>query len=131
MAHVSVTINGRQYRMACDDGQEHHLARLAHEIDQRIARVRTTFGEIGDMRLTVMAALIVADELSEANQRMHQVEAELKLLQSVRATADQFGTVEADIAAAFNTAADRLEKAIRLLAPGSNGQAPNEREESE
>ena len=58
MAHVSVTISGRQYRMACDDGQEHHLARLSHELDQRIAHLRTTFGEIGDMRLTVMAALM-------------------------------------------------------------------------
>ncbi len=132
MAHVSVTINGRQYRMACDDGQEHHLARLAHEIDQRIARVRTTFGEIGDMRLTVMAALIVADELSEANQRMHQVEEELNALQNARAAAtDRGGTAEADIVAAFNTAADRLEKAVRLLTQGSNGHAPSERKESE
>ena len=64
MPHVSVTINGRQYRMACDEGQEHHLARLAHELDQRIARLRTTFGEIGDMRLTVMAALLISDELA-------------------------------------------------------------------
>ena len=70
MAHVSVTISGRQYRMACDDGQEHHLARLSHELDQRIAHLRTTFGEIGDMRLTVMAALIIADELSDANEAL-------------------------------------------------------------
>jgi cell division protein ZapA len=125
MAHVSVTINGRQYRMACDDGQEHHLARLAHEIDQRIARVRTTFGEIGDMRLTVMAALIVAEELSEANQRMHQVEEQLNALQNARITgADRGGAADADIVAAFNTAADRLEKAVRVLTQGSNGQAP-------
>lgn len=125
MAHVSVTINGRQYRMACDDGQEHHLARLAHEIDQRIARVRTTFGEIGDMRLTVMAALIVADELSEANQRMHKVEEDLKALQSARATAaDRIGTVEADIVAALSSAADRIEKTVRLLGQDSNGHAP-------
>ena len=74
MAHVSVTISGRQYRMACDDGQEHHLARLSHELDQRIAQLRTTFGEIGDMRLTVMAALLLADELAEARQRMRRVE---------------------------------------------------------
>ena len=125
MAHVSVTINGRQYRMACDDGQEHHVARLAHDIDQRIARVRTTFGEIGDMRLTVMAALIVADELSEANQRLHEIEEQLTALQNARAAAtDRVGTADADIAAAFNTAADRLEKAVRALAQGSNGQAP-------
>src|SRR5258708_23589910 len=69
MGQVSVTINGRQYRMACDDGQEDHLTRLAEDLDQRIEQLRTDFGEIGDMRLTVMAALIVADELSEQGDR--------------------------------------------------------------
>jgi cell division protein ZapA len=123
MAHVSVTINGRQYRMACDDGQEHHLARLAHELDQRIAHLRTTFGEIGDMRLTVMAALILGDELSEMHQRVRRVEEELSTLQRVRAAAaDRSEAAEADVAAAFNSAAERIEKAARLLGQTSDGQ---------
>jgi cell division protein ZapA len=122
MAHVSVTINGRQYRMACDDGQEHHLARLAHELDQRIAHLRTTFGEIGDMRLTVMAALILGDELSEMHQRVRRVEEELSTLQRVRAAAaDRSEAAEADVAAAFNSAAERIEKAARLLGQTSDG----------
>jgi cell division protein ZapA len=116
MAHVSVTISGRQYRMACDDGQEHHLARLSHELDQRIAHLRTTFGEIGDMRLTVMAALILADELSEARQRMKRVEEELAAMQEARiAAAGQADVVQADVAAVFDAAAERIEKAARLL----------------
>ena len=57
MSHFSVTINGRQYRMACEEGQEPRLTRLASELDSRIAELRTRFGEIGDARLTVMAAL--------------------------------------------------------------------------
>lgn len=122
MAHVSVTINGRQYRMACDDGQEHHLARLAHELDQRIAHLRTNFGEIGDMRLTVMAALILADELSEARQRMRRVEGELSTLQQARlASAENAVAAQADIAAAFNSAAERVEKATRLLGQSRDG----------
>jgi cell division protein ZapA len=122
MAHVSVTINHRQYRMACDDGQEHHLARLAHDLDQRIAHLRTTFGEIGDMRLTVMAALILADELSEAHKRMHQVEEELSALQRARTVAANHSeTAEAELAAAFNSAAERIEKAARLLGEASDG----------
>ncbi len=122
MAHVSVTINSRQYRMACDDGQEHHLARLAHELDQRIAHLRTTFGEIGDMRLTVMAALILADELSEARQRMRKVEGELSMLQQARlASAENAEIAQADIAAAFNSAAERIEKATRLLGQSRDG----------
>jgi len=121
MAHVSVTINGRQYRMACDDGQEHHLARLAHDLDQRIAHLRTTFGEIGDMRLTVMAALILADELSEAHKRMHRVEEDLSALQQARAVAaDRSESADAELAAAFNSAAERIEEAARLLGQTSD-----------
>ena len=65
MAQVSVTINGRQFRMACEDGQEAHLMSLARELDGRIEGLRAKFGEIGDTRLTVMAALTIADELGE------------------------------------------------------------------
>jgi cell division protein ZapA len=116
MAHVSVSINGRQYRMACDDGQEHHLARLAHDLDQRISNLRGTFGEIGDMRLTIMAALMVIDELSEQRQRMHRIETELTSLQHARAAAaDRAEAVEADMVAALTSAAERVEKAVRLL----------------
>ena len=116
MAHVSVTINSRQYRMACDDGQEHHLARLAHDLDQRIANLRGTFGEIGDTRLTIMAALMLIDELSEQRQRMHRIETELTSLQHARAAAlDRSEAMEADIAAALASAAERIEKAVRLL----------------
>ncbi len=123
MAQVSVTINGRQYRMACDDGQEDHLARLAHELDQRIARLRTDFGEIGDMRLTVMAALIVADELSEQAQRQRRLEDELMALQDARmVAADRTKATEAAIVAAFNSAAERIEKIAKTLNSAS-GQA--------
>jgi cell division protein ZapA len=122
MAHVSVTISGRQYRMACDDGQEHHLARLSHELDQRIAHLRTTFGEIGDMRLTVMAALILADELAEARQRMRRVEEELSGMQQDRAAAAGLAeNAQADVAAAFNAAAERIERAARLLGDTVDG----------
>jgi len=116
MAHVSVTINSRQYRMACDDGQEHHLARLAHDLDQRIANLRGTFGEIGDTRLTIMAALMLIDELSEQRQRMHRIETELTGVQYARAAAvDRSEAMEADVAAALASAAERIEKAVRLL----------------
>src|SRR5262245_17797903 len=52
MSHVTVTINGRQYRMACEDGQENHLIGLARDFDQRIIELHERFGEIGDARLT-------------------------------------------------------------------------------
>ena len=119
MAHVSVTINGRQYRMACDDGQEAHLTRLAQDFDQRISELRADFGQIGDMRLTVMAALIVADELTEQGQRIRRIEDELAALQDARMVAsDRAKATEAAIVTAFNAAADRIEKLARALDHG-------------
>jgi cell division protein ZapA len=116
MGQVSVSINGRQYRMACEDGQENHLTRLAQELDQRIAGLRKDFGEIGDMRLTVMAALIVADELTEQRLRLRRAEDELAALQDARMVAsDRAKATEAAIAAAFNSAAERIEKLAREL----------------
>ena len=68
MPHVSVTIAGRTFRMACEDGEEERLSGLAQKIDLKIAEMRAAFGEIGDSRLTVMAAITVADELAEAER---------------------------------------------------------------
>ena len=116
MAQVSVSINGRQYRMACDDGQEEHLARLAEELDQRILQLRSDFGEIGDMRLTVMAALLVADELSEQGLRMRRLEDEIAALQDARMVAsDRAKATESAIATAFTSAAERIERLARAL----------------
>ncbi|HLN09641.1 MAG TPA: cell division protein ZapA [Xanthobacteraceae bacterium] len=116
MSHVSVTINGRQYRMACEDGQEGHLMRLARDLDQRIDQLRTRFGEIGDMRLTVMAALTVADELVEAGKRLRRIEEELAGLQDARVLAsDRTQATSAAVAAALNSAAERIERVTRNL----------------
>ncbi|HEY1361374.1 MAG TPA: cell division protein ZapA [Xanthobacteraceae bacterium] len=116
MTQLSVTINGRQFRMACEDGEEAHLMRLAEDLDVRIARLRTRFGEIGDTRLTVMAALTLADELSETRDRLQRLEPELAALQDASvASADRAQTTQAAVAAALNAAAERIESLTRLL----------------
>ena len=66
MAQVSVTIDNRKYRLACNEGEEARLEQLAAMIDGKIAELRASFGEIGDQRLVVMAALTIADSLAEA-----------------------------------------------------------------
>ena len=66
MAQVSVTIDGRKYRLACNEGEEARLELLAGMIDEKIGEMRATFGEIGDQRLVIMAALTIADNLAEA-----------------------------------------------------------------
>jgi cell division protein ZapA len=116
MSQVSVTINGRQFRMACEDGQEGHLMNLARELDNRISNLRTKFGEIGDTRLTVMAAITVADELSEAGQRIKRIEEELAALQNAQvALSDRNKATQAAITAALAKAAERVENITKAL----------------
>lgn len=66
MAQVAVTVNGRRYDIACDDGQEAHLLRLSQYVDKRIKELVAAVGQIGEARLLLMASLLVADELSDA-----------------------------------------------------------------
>jgi cell division protein ZapA len=116
MSHVNVTINGRQYRMACDEGQEAWLLKLAESLESRIEALRGKFGEIGDARLTVMAALTVCDELQDASQRVRGLEQELAALRDVRAAAaDRARATQAAVANALNAAADRIEKTTQVL----------------
>ena len=66
MGQVTVTINGRNYEIACDDDQESQLVRLAAFIDKKVAALVSSVGQVGDTRLLVMASLLLADEVSEA-----------------------------------------------------------------
>ena len=85
MGQVNVTISGKTYRMACDDGQEEHLTALGDRLSETIDRLRVQFGEIGDQRLTVMAAITMADQHSESERRLRQLEAEIAALEEARA----------------------------------------------
>lgn len=86
MAQVTVTIDGKAYRMACEEGQEDHLSDLAVRFDQYVSHLKGQFGEIGDLRLTVMAGIMVMDELSEVNRRLKNLEAEVGDLKNSRDT---------------------------------------------
>ena len=116
MSHINVTINGRQYRMACEEGQEVRVLSLAQGFESRIEGLRGKFGEIGDARLTVMAALTVCDELLDADQRVRSLEQELEALRNVRTVAaDHAKATQTAVANALNSAADRIEKTTQVL----------------
>jgi cell division protein ZapA len=122
VSQVNVTINGRQFRMACADGEEAHLRQLAKELDDRITSLRNQFGEIGDARLTVMAALMVADELAEALKKVQRLERELAAVQDARvAVADRAQAREAALIATVATAAERIEALARKLNQANAG----------
>jgi cell division protein ZapA len=114
MTQVALTIAGRVYRIACDEGEEDHLGELAHLVDGKIEGLRERFGEIGDQRLTIMAAITLADDLGELNRRIHQLEAELSTLKvlNVRNVRDEWGD---RVAVSIDEAALRIERVAQDL----------------
>ena len=116
MNHINVSINGRQYRMACEEGQEVRLLKLAESLESRVTELRGKFGEIGDARLTVMAALTVCDDLVDANARIRALEEELESQRNQRvAIADRARVTQVAVTNALNAAADRIEKTTQVL----------------
>ncbi|HEY8384500.1 MAG TPA: cell division protein ZapA [Microvirga sp.] len=116
MSQVSVTIAGRTYRIACADGEERHLEGLAALYDGKIEDMRAAFGEIGDMRLHVMAAITVADDLAEARRRIETLEAEAAALRDLAMAGEQRSQmVEERVAEGLARTADRIERLARSL----------------
>ena len=66
-------INKHKYRMACEEGQEIHLEGLASLLDERIAKFKASFGEIGNARLVIMAAISTMDELQETKKELSAI----------------------------------------------------------
>lgn len=105
MAHVIVQVNGRPYTMQCPAGEEDHLRDLAELLDAEVGRVKTSVGNVGDIRMLVMAGLMVADRLSEAISRIQALEQEVAALTAARDAA------AAETAAIVDTVGERLASA--------------------
>lgn len=103
MAQISVEVNGRPYAVGCEDGQEQHLQELARLFDQQVRYVSQDMGQLGDTRLFLMGALLLADELYDAKNRLAALQAELSRMQADRAR------IETRAVAALENAAKRIE----------------------
>jgi len=68
MAKVSLNINGRKYSLGCDEGEEERLMRLGQQLDERVKILANQFGQIGDLRLLVMAGITMTDQLEELSE---------------------------------------------------------------
>lgn len=116
MGQVTVTVADKTYRIACNDGQEPHLIKLAAELDRKINEMRDAFGEIGDSRLTVMAAITFMDDREELKTKLTALENELAYLKETRATIEMANTkTETEIAATIAGAASRIEEIAKRL----------------
>jgi cell division protein ZapA len=103
MAQISIEVNGRPYAVGCEDGQEAHLMELARLFDHQVRQVSQDMGQLGDTRLFLMGALLLADELSDARARLAQAQSELTRLQADR------GRMETRAVQALESAARRIE----------------------
>lgn len=118
MAHVTVTINGKTYRMACEAGQEQNLRDLAERFDGYVGQLKGAFGEIGDQRLTVMAGVMVTDELQEALRRIRTLEVDLETLRASRDEAlGKAYSAESELARQVHAVVERIEAVSAKLAP--------------
>lgn len=110
MPQVTVTIDGKAYRMACDEGQEAHLTDLADRFDRYVGHLKSNFGEIGDQRLTVMAGIMIMDELAELQKRMQGIDEQLDALRDARDEAlAKSNQTEASLTTALVDVAGRME----------------------
>ncbi|MDO9223534.1 MAG: cell division protein ZapA [Caulobacter sp.] len=104
MAQVTVQVNGKPYSVGCEDGQERHLVDLAKLFDEQVRQVSQDVGNLGETRLFLMGALLLADELADLKLRLSHIQGEL-----ARTQTDQ-SKIEVKAVAALENAAKRIEK---------------------
>lgn len=100
MRQLSVTINDRDYTIACEEGQEEHLTTLARYLDERVGELAKSIGQVGHARLLVIAGLLVSDELSDAYAEIETLKQRVEALESDRAKAADTASEAASGAAA-------------------------------
>jgi cell division protein ZapA len=116
MAEVNIDINGRKYRMACEDGQEQHLQNLAARFNEHVGSFRGDFGEIGDNRLTVMAGIAITDTLVDAEKRIEALQAELAEITSAgQKLAEENEALERQFADHLSETARKIELAAGIV----------------
>ena len=114
MAQVAIEVNGRTYTVGCEDGQEGHLTELAGLFDHQVRQVGSSVGQLGETRLFLMGALLLADDLADTRARLARVTADMARLQS------EHTRLEMAAVAAIDTAAHRIE-GMAAKAAGSAG----------
>jgi len=115
MGQVVINVNSRSFTMECADGEEEHLQELAKLLDTQVKEIKAGVGEVGDIRLLVMAGLIIADQLSETLDRVETMSGEITGAHKIGADAiEESKKNEAAAADRIEAAAKRLEQISRL-----------------
>jgi cell division protein ZapA len=117
MPLVNVMVNNRAYTIACDEGEEEHLKELAAHVDTKARELLGSVGQVGDQRLILMAALLVADEYQTVAAQLEALKSELSGLAGARDELDKrLGKSESFSADTLEAAAKRVENIAARLA---------------
>lgn len=74
MGNVTIAVNGRNYAISCDDGQERRVMELGHYIDKRLRELARGAGAVSEQHLMVLTSLLMADELFETKTQLEDLE---------------------------------------------------------
>jgi cell division protein ZapA len=114
MGQVVVTVNGHPYTMQCHDGEEDHLNELAQLLDSEVQQIRTSVGHVGDIRLLLMAGLIIADRLSDSLKKIEELQEQISGIRQDRGELASAGRdLEDQVSERLIAAAARLEELAR------------------
>jgi cell division protein ZapA len=105
MAELTIHVNGKSYIVGCEDGEEGHLIALAQRLDEKVREIASGAGQLGETRLILLGALVLADDLAQAQARVTAAEGAAARLQERLATADDRAV------SALEAAARRIEAA--------------------
>jgi cell division protein ZapA len=118
MAVVSIKIGGREYHLACDDGQEEHLRLLADDVDERVRDLTARMGgSTGEVMALLLAAITMADELIENKREIEKLSANVRPFSAVPAESGESGAVysETAMATTLDEIAERIEKIAQRI----------------
>lgn len=128
MGEVTINVNGRPYRMACEDGQEGHLNELGADLAQRVEDLSSQVGKIGDATLLVMAALLISDEFSELKETVGDPAANEALKAERDALAKELADLRTGAAALAKERDAAVERAAAAEAAAAEGAGSAEAE---
>ncbi len=128
MGQVSVTLNGRTYRLECGEGEETHLIALAEYLGTHVETMKRKFGQVGDDRLILMASLLVTDEFWELKRQMQELKTAMAEARRDRSVADESAkSLQSDVAARIGAVAERLEMLNERFGDSGRTAAPTKR----
>lgn len=113
MATVAITVGGRSYQIACEDGTEDQVIALAGGIDKQVGELATRVSSASQPLLLVMTALMIASDLEEARAALAEKGAEAA---AARQAADGAERERAELADGLIDAAGRIEGLAAALA---------------